>query len=130
MQTNAQQKNYTIKYYSKSDGKRVNRPYNPQRQYEFIAKNWNLIKCYWDEKKGDWRRSIIENIVSIKPIKNKKRKKGKKWEHKPRWKGVFLRRFFSWVRHWNDLSVLTETFNPFLNRKDMVKLVLEPFVII
>ena len=78
MQTNAQQKNYTIKYYSRSDGKRVNRPYNPQRQYEFIAKNGNLIKCYWDEKKGDWRRSRMENIVSIKPLKAKRKKKGKK----------------------------------------------------
>ena len=78
MQINAQQKNYKIKYYSRSDGKRVNRPYNPQRQYEFIAKNGNLIKCYWDEKKGDWRRSIIENIVSIKPTKAKRKKKGKK----------------------------------------------------
>ena len=78
MQTNTQTKNYTIKYYSRSDGKKVNRPYNPERQYEFVAKNGNLIKCYWDETKGDWRRSIIENIVSIKPIKNKKRKKGKK----------------------------------------------------
>jgi hypothetical protein len=78
MQTSTQQKNYTIKYYSRSDGKRVNRPYNPQRQYEFIAKNGNLIKCYWDEKKGDWRRSIIENIVSIKPTKTKRKKKGKK----------------------------------------------------
>ena len=78
MQTNAQQKNYTIKYYSRSDGKRVNRPYNPQRQYEFVAKNGNLIKCYWDEKKGNWIRSIIENIVSIKPLKTKKKKNGKK----------------------------------------------------
>ena len=78
MQTNAQQKNYTIKYYSRSDGKKVNRPYNPQRQYEFVAKNGNLIKCYWDEKKGDWRRSIIENIISIKPTKTKRKKKGKK----------------------------------------------------
>ena len=78
MQASTQQKNYTIKYYSRSDGKKVNRPYNPQRQYEFIAKNGNLIKCYWDEKKGDWRRSIIENIVSIKPLKAKRKKKGKK----------------------------------------------------
>ena len=78
MQTSTQQKNYTIKYYSRSDGKRVNRPYNPQRQYEFVAKNGNLIKCYWDEEKGDWRRSIIENIVSIKPVKTKRKKKGKK----------------------------------------------------
>ena len=78
MQTSTQQKNYTIKYYSRSDGKRVNRPYNPQRQYEFVAKNGNLIKCYWDEKKGDWRRSIMENIVSIKPAKAKRKKKGKK----------------------------------------------------
>ena len=78
MQTSTQPKNYTIKYYSRSDGKRVNRPYNPQRQYEFIAKNGNLIKCYWDEKKGDWRRSRMENIVSIKPLKTKRKKKGKK----------------------------------------------------
>ena len=79
MQTNAQQKNYTIKYYSRSDGKRVNRPYNPEKQYEFVAKGTgNLIKSYWDEEKGGWRRSIIENIVSIKPVKTKKRKKGKK----------------------------------------------------
>ena len=77
MQT-SEQKNYTIKYYSRSDGKRVNRPYNPERQYEFVAKNGNLIKCYWDETKGAWRRSIIENIISIKPVKTKKRKKGKK----------------------------------------------------
>ncbi len=73
------QKNYTIKYYSKSDGKRVNRPYNPQRQYEFIAKNGNLIKCYWDEEKGNWRRSRIENIVSIKPSKTKRKKRSKKY---------------------------------------------------
>ena len=79
MQTSTQQKNYTIKYYSRSDGKRVNRPYNPQRQYEFVAKSTgNLIKCYWDETKGEWRRSIIENIVSIKPVKAKRKKKGKK----------------------------------------------------
>ena len=77
MQENIQQKNYTIKYYSRSDGKRVNRPYNPQRQYEFVAKNGNLIKCYWDEMKGEWRRSIMENIVSIKPAKTKRKKKGK-----------------------------------------------------
>ena len=69
---------YKIKYYSRSDGKRVNRPYNPERHYEFVAKGTgNLIKSYWDEKKGGWRRAIIENIVSIKPTKTK-RKKGKK----------------------------------------------------
>jgi hypothetical protein len=73
-----EQKNYTIKYYSRSDGKRVNRPYNPERQYETVAKNGNLIKCYWDEKKDGWRRSIMENIVSIKPTKTKKTKKKKK----------------------------------------------------
>ena len=79
MQTTAQQKNYTIKYYSVSDGKKVSRPYNPERQYEFVAKGTgNLIKCYWDETKGKWRRSIIENIVSIKPTKTKRKKKGKK----------------------------------------------------
>ena len=46
MQT-SEQKNYTIKYYSRSDGKRVNRPYNPEKQYEFVAKGTgNLIKSY------------------------------------------------------------------------------------
>ena len=78
MQTNEQLKNYTIKYYSVSDGKKVNRPYNPQKQSEFVAKGTgNLIKSYWDEKKGAWRRAIIENIISIKPTKTKKKKKGK-----------------------------------------------------
>ena len=75
MSTNTQAIAYKIKYYSRSDGKRVNRPYNPERQYEFVAKNGNLIKCYWDETKSAWRRSIMENIVSIKPAKKKKGKK-------------------------------------------------------
>ena len=74
MSTNTQANTYTIKYYSVSDGKKVSRPYNPERQYEFVAKNGNLIKCYWDEMKGEWRRSIMENIVSIKPAKKKKGK--------------------------------------------------------
>ena len=74
MSTNTQTNTYTIKYYSVSDGKKVSRPYNPERQYEFVAKNGNLIKCYWDEMKGEWRRSIMENIVSIKPAKKKKGK--------------------------------------------------------
>ena len=77
MSTNTQTNTYTIKYYSVSDGKKVSRPYNPERQYEFVAKNGNLIKCYWDEMKGEWRRSIMENIVSIKPAKTKRKKKGK-----------------------------------------------------
>ena len=77
MSTNTQTNTYTIKYYSVSDGKKVSRPYNPERQYEFVAKNGNLIKCYWDETKGKWRRSIMQNIVSIKPVKTKKKKKGK-----------------------------------------------------
>ena len=79
MSTSTQTNAYKIKYYSRSDGKRVNRPYNPERQYEFVAKGTgNLIKSYWDEKKGGWRRAIIENIVSIKPVKTKRKKKGKK----------------------------------------------------
>ena len=77
MSTNTQAIAYKIKYYSRSDGKKVNRPYNPERQYEFVAKNGNLIKCYWDETKSAWRRSIMQNIVSIKPAKAKKKKKGK-----------------------------------------------------
>ena len=76
METNVQPKDYTIKYYSKSDGKRISRPYNPERQYEFVAKSTgNLIKCYWDAKKGQWRRSIMEKIVSIKPIIRRTKKK-------------------------------------------------------
>ena len=77
MSTNTQAIAYKIKYYSRSDGKKVNRPYNPERQYEFVAKNGNLIKCYWDETKSAWRRSIMQNIVSIKPAKTKRKKKGK-----------------------------------------------------
>ena len=82
MSTSTQTTAYKIKYYSRSDGKRVNRPYNPERQYEFVAKNGNLIKCYWDETKDGWRRSIMENIISIKPTKTKKKKKGKKVNEK------------------------------------------------
>ena len=77
MSTNTQPNTYTIKYFSVSDDKEVSRPYNPERQYEFVAKNGNLIKCYWDKTKGKWRRSIMQNIVSIKPVKTKKKKKGK-----------------------------------------------------
>ena len=44
MQTNEQPKNYTIKYYSRSDGKKVNRPYNPERQYEFIPRERRKVK--------------------------------------------------------------------------------------
>ena len=77
MSTNTQAIAYKIKYYSRSDGKRVTRPYNPERQYEFVAKSTgNLIKCYWDAKKGQWRRSIMEKIVSIKPVIRRTRKKG------------------------------------------------------
>jgi len=75
MDTNTQNNAYKIRYYSESDGKNVLRPYNPKRQYEFVAKGTgNLIKTYWDEKKGGYRRAIIENIVSIKPVKSKSKK--------------------------------------------------------
>ena len=76
-----QAETHRIKYYSKSDGKRVSRPYNPNSdmQYEFVAKSTgNLCKRYWDAEKGDWRTAIMEKIVSIKPIKRKTKKKGKK----------------------------------------------------
>ena len=65
MQTN-EQKNSTIKYYSRSDGKRVNRPYNPQRQYETVAKNGNLIKCYWDNSKDGLRTANCPWTISSK----------------------------------------------------------------
>ena len=74
-----QTETHRIKYYSKSDGKRVSRPYNPQTCNMNLLQKvpGNLIKCYWDAEKGDWRRSIMEKIVSIKPIKRKTKKKGK-----------------------------------------------------
>ena len=44
---------YYINYFSKSDGKKIKRPYDPhaEKQHEFIAGSGNLCKRYWDESK-------------------------------------------------------------------------------
>ena len=48
---------YFISYFSKSDGKRIKRPYNHhhEMQHEFIASTGNLCKRYWDESKEGLR---------------------------------------------------------------------------
>ncbi len=52
-----QENKYYIKYFSKSDGKHVVRPYDthPDNQHEFIASTGNLCKRYWDNKKEGLR---------------------------------------------------------------------------
>ena len=49
--------NFYIKYYSKSDGKHVTRPYDPhgEMQHEFVARNGKLCKRYWDKSKEGLR---------------------------------------------------------------------------
>jgi hypothetical protein len=49
--------NFYIKYYSKSDGKHVIRPYDPKAdmQHEFVASTGNLCKRYWDKSKEGLR---------------------------------------------------------------------------
>jgi len=70
MSTNTQTTAYKIKYYSRSDGKRINRPYNPERQYEFTAKSTgNLCKRYWDDSKNGWRTA--KSRWKIAPAKKK-----------------------------------------------------------
>jgi hypothetical protein len=64
---------YTISYYSKSDGKRLKRPYDPNSdmQYEFTAKSTgNLCKRYWDTSKGGWRTA--KRRWKIAPVKSAK----------------------------------------------------------
>ena len=48
---------YCIKYFSKSDGKKIKRHYdaNAEMQHEFIARSGNLCKRYWDESKEGLR---------------------------------------------------------------------------
>jgi len=61
---------HTISYYSKSDGKKLKRPYdpNPDMQYEFTAKSTgNLCKRYWDVSKNGWRTA--KSRWKISPVK-------------------------------------------------------------
>ena len=63
---------HTISYYSKSDGKKLERPYDPKpdMQYEFTAKSTgNLCKRYWDASKNGWRTA--KSRWKISPVKKK-----------------------------------------------------------
>ena len=60
---------HIISYYSKSDGKRIIRPYNPhhEMQYEFVAKgSGRLCKRYWDNSKDGLRTANCPWTISIK----------------------------------------------------------------
>jgi len=60
--------------YNKSDGKKVKRPYNPhhEMQHEFIAKSTgNLCKRYWDESKNDLRTANAPWTIEPGNAKNK-----------------------------------------------------------
>jgi len=68
---------HTISYYSKSDGKKLKRPYdpNPEKQYEFTAKSTgNLCKRYWDASKNGWRTA--KSRWKISPVRKKLKKVG------------------------------------------------------
>tara|TARA_Y100000310_G_scaffold72369_1_gene68408 strand:- start:609 stop:860 length:252 start_codon:yes stop_codon:yes gene_type:complete len=60
---------HIISYYSKSDGKRIIRPYNPhhEMQYEFVAKgSGKLCKRYWDNSKDGLGRRIVPGQFRLK----------------------------------------------------------------
>jgi len=74
MQRKKEMDKHTISYYSKSDGKRLKRPYDPSTdmQYEFTAKSTgNLCKRYWDTSKNGWRTA--KSRWKISPIKKKEK---------------------------------------------------------
>ena len=73
MSTNTQTTAYKIKYYSRSDGKKVNRPYNPERQYEFVAKSTGkLCKRYFDAVKGGTRTANAPWTIRVKKLRKEK----------------------------------------------------------
>ena len=59
---------YYIRYFSKSDGKKIKRPYNPhhEMQHEFIAGSGNLCKRYWDESKEGLRTANAPWTISVR----------------------------------------------------------------
>ena len=64
---------YVINYFSKSDGKKVKRPYDPhhEMQHEFVAKgSGKLCKRYWDTSKEGLRTANAPWTISIKKEKN------------------------------------------------------------
>ena len=63
---------WIISYYSKSDGEKVKRPYNPhsEMQYEFIAKSTGkLCKRYFDAVKGGTRTANAPWTIKVKKKK-------------------------------------------------------------
>ena len=59
---------FFINYYSKSDGKKIKRPYNPhhEKQHEFIAGSGNLCKRYWDESKDGLRTANAPWTIEVR----------------------------------------------------------------
>ena len=62
------QNKYYIKYFSKSDGKKIKRPYNPnsEMQHEFIAGSGNLCKRYWDASKDGLRTANAPWTIEVR----------------------------------------------------------------
>ena len=64
---NLRKNKYYINYYSKSDGKKIKRPYDPhlEKQLEFIAGSGNLCKRYWDDSKEGLRTANRPWTITI-----------------------------------------------------------------
>ena len=64
------QNKYYIKYFSKSDGKKIKRPYDPhaEMQHEFIAGSGNLCKRYWDESKEGLRTANAPWTIEVRKL--------------------------------------------------------------
>ena len=63
---------YYIKYFSKSDGKHVIRPYDPHidNKNGFIAGSGNLCKRYWDTKKEGLRTANAPWTIEVREKKH------------------------------------------------------------
>ena len=66
---------YYINYFSKSDGKKIRRPYDPhaEKQHEFIAGSGNLCKRYWDESKEGLRTANAPWTITVREEKHDKK---------------------------------------------------------
>jgi len=62
------QNKYCIKYFSKSDGRKLIRPYDhtAEMQHEFIAGSGNLCKRYWDESKEGLRTANAPWTIEVR----------------------------------------------------------------
>jgi len=59
---------FYINYFSKSDGKKIKRPYDPhsEKQHEFIARSGNLCKRYWDTSKEGLRTANAPWTIMVR----------------------------------------------------------------